>query len=181
MPLRANVAVKDQGYNVVSYRDAQGTSFNGRVEATSVARAAAPAAPTAGTNTTGGTLVPGTYEYRLTKIINGLETLPSTVVSQVVPAGTNTNTVTLTFANDPAASSYNIYGRAVGTPTLMASRPAGSTSYVDTGADTPGAVAVPAALAANSVNVRVPGMGVVKGVQPATALRQSNRYYNRPY
>lgn len=179
MPLRPNLTVKDQGNNVVSYRDANGHTFNGKVEAASVARGAAPAAPGSSTNTTGGTLVPATYSYRLSKVVSGLETLASTAASQVVPAGTNTNTVPLTWTNDPAATSYRVYGRNGGSETLMATLPAGSTGYTDTGADTPGATNPPAALAANSVNVRIPGLGVVRGIAPATAMKQTNRYYVR--
>jgi len=184
MPLRNNTKQKDQGWNTVAYRDATGTTYNGRIEAQDVTRAAAPAGAGSATAATGGSLVPATYGYRLTKVIGGIESLATAggAISQVVPAGTNTNTVTITWTADASATAWNVYGRVGGSETLLATVAAGSTQYVDTGAATPGSATPPAGqLAANSVNVRVPGLGVVRGIQPATALRQSNRYYNRPY
>jgi fibronectin type 3 domain-containing protein len=178
MPLKSHQVVKDQGNNVVAFRNARGATYNGRVEAIDVTRGAAPAAPTAGTATTGGSLAAATYSYRLSKVLGGMETLASSAVTQVTTGATST--VTLSWTNDPSASSYNVYGRTGGSEVLLATLPAGSTGYVDTGAATPNA-AIPftVALAAKSVNIRIPGMGTIKGVQPATAMRQSNRYYVR--
>lgn len=180
MPLRNNLRAKDQGINTVAYRDASGTTFNARVEVQDVTRPAAPAQPGSSTATTGGTLAAATYSYRLTKVVGGIESMPSVAQTQVTTGATST--VTVTWSNDAQATSYNVYGRlAAGPETLLATLVAGSTQYIDTGAATPGSLVVPVALASNSLNLRIPGMGKVNGVQPATAMKQTNRYYNRPY
>jgi len=180
VPLRNNLVVKDQGYNVVSYRNAQGKTFNARVEAQDVLRASAPSGTGSSTLTTGGTLVPATYGYRVTKVIGGIESLATSTISQVVPAGTNTNTVTVTWAADAQATEWRVYGRVGGSETLLATVAAGGTQYIDTGAATPGSATPPSGqLTADSLNIRIPGLGVVRGVQPATALKQTNRYYVR--
>jgi hypothetical protein len=179
VPLRTLTAVKDQGYNAVAYRDSSGTTYNARLEAANVQRAAAPTGTGSSTASTGGTLVPATYGYKVTKVIAGVETLATATITQVVGAGTNTNTVTVTWAADATATSWNVYGRTGGSETLLATVAAGSTQYIDTGAATPGATTPPAQLAAGAVNLRVPGLGVVKGVPVATAMRQSGRYYVR--
>jgi hypothetical protein len=182
MPLRGIAVVKDQGHNTVSYRNANGDTFNGRVTAVSVARPAALATPGSSTSTTGGTLAALTYSYRVTKVVVGIESLPSVAKTQATTGATST--VTVTWVNDAAATSYNVYGRlAAGPETLMVSLPAATVQWIDDGSVTPGATVVPVALAANSVNLDIPGMPLnsTNGVQPATALRQSNRYYARPY
>jgi hypothetical protein len=181
MPLRNNLAVKDQGWNTVSYRDASGNTFNARVEAQDIQRVAAPTGTGSATATTGGTLVPATYGYKVTKVINGVESLATATISQVVPAGTNTNTVTVSWAADAQATAWKVYGRTGGSETLLTTLAAGSTQFVDTGALTPGSATPPSQLAADALNLRIPGLGIVKGVPPATAMKQTGVYYNRPY
>ncbi len=182
MPVRPLAVARDQGYNTVSYRATDGTTYNAKVEKVS-AQSAAPAAPTMSTSTTGGTLAAATYSYRVSKIIDNVETLASTAGTQVT-TGT-TSTVTASWTNDPTAQGYRVYGRVGGSELLLAQLPAGSTSYVDTGAVTP-AGALPTAMAANSLNLRIPGYrglttGILGGIAPATAMKQTNRYYHRPY
>jgi hypothetical protein len=177
MPIKAHTVAKKQGFNVVGYRNARGITYNGRVEAINVSRGAAPGAPTAGTATTGGTLAAATYSYRLSKVIGGMESLASSAVTQATTGATST--VTLSWTNDPTATSYSVYGRTGGSEVLLAVLPAGSTGYTDTGAATPGTKPFPVALPAGAVNVRIPGMGVIKGVPAATALKQTGVYYVR--
>lgn len=84
-----------------------------------------PVNATHGTTTTGGSLVAGTYWYRVSAINDQGETLASTETSMVVPAGTATNTVVVnwTAVVTPAGVSpvtrYKIYGRTTGVEQLM--------------------------------------------------------------
>ena len=100
------------------------------------------------TATIGGSLAAGTYYYRVSAINANGETLASTETSQVVPAGTSTNTVTVNWvavtppAGVAAVTGYRIYGRTTGTELFLASVGL-VTTYVDTGALTP-AGALPA-------------------------------------
>jgi hypothetical protein len=99
------------------------------------------AVPTNGTfttATTGGTLAPGTYAYRVTATTANGETLPSTESTIVVPSGTSTNTVTVTWAVITGATGYKVYGRTSGSELRLATISGGSTvSYTDTGSGTP--------------------------------------------
>lgn len=95
------------------------------------------------TATTGGTLVAGTYYYRVSAINAQGETLASTETSQVVPAGTSTNKVTVNWGAVTDATGYKVYGRSTGAELLIATVGA-VTTYIDTGSVTP-AGALPAA------------------------------------
>ena len=95
-----------------------------------------PAQPGASTATTGGTLVPGTYAYAVAGITgDGRNTGISPAVAITVPAGTNTNTVTLTFAVPTGCFGCAVYRSINGGPLLLvAGSPLISTSpYTDTG------------------------------------------------
>lgn len=120
---------------------------------------APPPAPATGTATTGGSLAAGTYGYKITGNTAGGETAPSPGFTQVVPAGTSTNTVTVTLPALPAGvTSYNVYGRTAGDERLLAARVAPGT-YTDTGAAVPTAP-VPAA----SKAFATPGLANFLGV-----------------
>lgn len=180
MPLGSHTTAKDQGNRQVVYLATNGKTYTGKVEKMS-AQAAAPAQPTPSTSTTGGTLAAATYSYRLSKIIDGVETLAAAAVTQVTTG--STSTVTLTWTNDPNAQAYRVYGRVGGSEQLLAERPAGSTSYTDTGAATPSGT-VPAALPSTAVHLRIAGRSgpyqkLLGGVLPATAEGQTDRYYVR--
>lgn len=88
------------------------------------------------TSSTGGTLVPGTYYYRVSAINANGETLASAETSQVVPAGTSTNTVTVNWGSVSGATGYRIYGRSTGAEQFIAAV-GGVTTYTDTGSVTP--------------------------------------------
>jgi hypothetical protein len=97
-----------------------------------------PDAPTLGTATTGGTLAAATYGYRITQTGgpgNG-ETLPSAEATIVVPAGTATNVVTVSWPTLPNGSKVNVYGRTAGGELLLASGIT-ATSWTDTGSINP--------------------------------------------
>jgi hypothetical protein len=180
MPLGTVTAAKDQGNRNVIYMGDNGKTYGAKVEKMS-AQTAAPAAPTAGTATTGGTLAAATYSYRVSKIIDGVETQASAAVTQVTTGATST--VTVTWTNDANAQAYRVYGRVGGSEQLLAERPAGSTNYTDTGAVTPSGT-VPAALPNTAVHLRILGRSgsyqkLLGGVLPATAEGQTNRYYVR--
>ena len=73
------------------------------------------------TASTGGTITGGTTQfYRLTAYNACGESLPGNEFSQVVPAGTNTNTVTLNWPAVVGAVGYKVYGRATGAELLLA-------------------------------------------------------------
>jgi Tfp pilus assembly protein PilW len=87
--------------------------------------------------TTGGTLNPGTYYYDVTAVLaSGVEE-SGTVQSVVVPSGTATNTVTVSWtALATPPTTYNVYGRDNGSTSSQGLRLLGSTtstSFVDTG------------------------------------------------
>lgn len=105
---------------------------------------ATPVAPTSGTATTGGTLVPATYSYRISAVDEYGETVAGAADTQIVPAGTNTNVVTLTWPAVPGASGYNVYGRAAGVELKLTPAPLGAAAFTDTGAAVPSG-ALPAA------------------------------------
>jgi hypothetical protein len=88
------------------------------------------------TATTGGSLVAATYWYRVAAINSRGRTIASTETSQVVPAGTSTNTVTVNWGAVTGATGYGVYGRTTGAEQLIADVGA-VTTYVDTGSITP--------------------------------------------
>jgi hypothetical protein len=93
------------------------------------------------TATTGGSLLAGTYYYRISAINARGETLASAETSQVV-LGVATNTVTVNWSavvapdGVSAVTGYRIYGRTIGTERLIATVGL-VTTYIDTGAITP--------------------------------------------
>lgn len=104
------------------------------------------------TATTGGLLIPQTYGYKVSALSQFGEGAPSAEATQVVPAGTNTNTVTLTWTavtagtNNPVYG-YRIYGRTAGGPWLRLADIAatGSPTFTDLGTLTPQAGFAPQA------------------------------------
>ncbi|HEY3630411.1 MAG TPA: hypothetical protein VGL21_05900, partial [Jatrophihabitantaceae bacterium] len=91
------------------------------------------------TATTGGSLVAATYGYKVTALSSYGETAASAEKTQVVPSGTSTNTVTLTWTAITGAVGYRIYGRTGGGPWQVINQVAQATSptWTDTGAITP--------------------------------------------
>jgi hypothetical protein len=91
------------------------------------------------TATTGGALVAATYGYKVTALSQYGETAASTEKTQVVPSGTSTNTVTLTWTTIADAVGYRIYGRTGGGPWRVISQiaQASSPTFTDLGTITP--------------------------------------------
>ncbi len=90
------------------------------------------------TATTGGTIAPGTYAYRVAAYVTTAQAQSSgsgaaTEVSVVVPAGTSTNTNTITWNAVTNATSYKVYGRTPGGQTTNWTVTAPTTTYTDTG------------------------------------------------
>lgn len=113
------------------------------------ALAAGPTIPTLTTATTGGVLAPGTYAYRVSAIVGGVETDVSPEATIVVPAGTSTNKVTVSWAAVASATGYRVYGRSTGTE-LMIANLGNFTSFVDDSGQVPSG-AMPVAGAAISL------------------------------
>lgn len=121
------------------------------------AQTAAPTISSSSTANTGGTLAQSTtFGYKLTIATPAGETTPSAEKTQATAAGTATNTVTLNFAAIPAGCTGKIYGRTSGGPWgLIGTAAAAATSFVDTGAATPGAAPPAGNTTTESVTVTV--------------------------
>lgn len=91
------------------------------------------------TATTGGVLTAGTYGYKATALTQYGETAGSAEKTQVVPAGTATNTVTLTWSAITGAVGYRIYGRTSGGPWRFIAQVGTVLTYTDLGTITPDA------------------------------------------
>jgi hypothetical protein len=98
----------------------------GKIFNTSLVPAATVPPPTS----SGGNLQSGTYTYDVTAVLAGGVEVPGVPASVTVPSGL-TNTVNLSWAAYPGASSYNVYGRD-GSGLRLLKNTTG-TSYGDTG------------------------------------------------
>lgn len=162
----------------VSYRYGAGKTTDAVVLAK---QQAAPAAPTTTTAITGGTLAAATYSYRVTAVIDGIETPASAVKTQVVTDVGNASTVTVNWsaaagtAPFSRATAFKVYGR-TGTQLLIATVNMPTTQYVDTGAVTPAGAAP---TATGTVRLKLIHLKTVVNVAKATLMKQVNRYYAR--
>lgn len=170
MPLRTA-----QVGDTVTYRDTKGRTRNVLV---SGVQAAAPTLNVPTTQTTGGTILTGvTCSYRLTVVKGGAESVPSTA-QQVVTGAGSTNQVTITWPAVTGAGSYRVYGRTAGTQLFMQELPAGTLTWIDTGAVTPaGALPATGEIGLNFVHLK--GSLRLQSVPKATAMRQTDVYYLR--
>jgi hypothetical protein len=170
MPLRTA-----QIGDTVSLRTTRGRTFNATVLGT---QATAPTLNVPTSQTTGGTIATGvTCSYRLTTVKNGAESLASTAQSVVTGAG-STNQCTITWPAVTGASSYRVYGRTAGTQLFMQELPAGTLTWIDTGAVTPTG-ALPTT---GEVGVHLPfmkGAAKLQSVAKATGNKQTDVYYLR--
>lgn len=92
----------------------------------------APAAPTLGTATTGGTVLAGTYQVKVTYVDAAGETLASASASQVTTGSTSTLTVTSPSALTGATGWY-AYVTQAGGSTYTRQQTAGSPTAIGTG------------------------------------------------
>lgn len=166
-------------FEVVSYRDASGNTTDVVVDGI---QEAAPAAAdiSIATNTSGGTLAAATYSYRVSAVIDGIETQASTAKTQVTTGTTSTVTLDWTVAAGKQpwirATSFKVYGRTGGSELLMGTVSMPTMTFTDTGAATPSG-ALPAA--STAVSFRNRGTKATQqNVAAATAMRQTNVYYN---
>jgi hypothetical protein len=97
--------------NVAQYRGRVGRRDRVLGEVDYRATLAVPSLPTLGTATTGGSLAAGGYGYKVTAFNGNGETIASDEAQITVPAGTATNTVTVTWAAVTGAAGYRVYGR----------------------------------------------------------------------
>lgn len=106
------------------------------------------------TTTTGGTLAPGTYTYRVTAVTSAGETATSSQGSIVVPSGTSTNKVTITWTGVAGAIGYKVYGRTAPEATMFYLDTLGSvaSTFTDDGSITPGGATFPTADTTSGIN-----------------------------
>lgn len=164
--------------DVVSYRDAAGYTTD--VVVTGI-QAAAPVAGdfTVTPSAAGGTLATATYSYKVTAVVDGVETAVSVAETAAVtgPTGSVTINFTVGLASFPTATAWKVYGRAAGTELLIATINAPTATYVDTGAVTP-AGAQPADT--DAVRFRNRGTKVTQtDIPKATTTKQTGAYFNR--
>ena len=174
MPLRR--ALKDQ---TVQYRNAKGETFNARVTGHQVAQPAN-SIFSLSTATSGGTLAAATYSYRVSVVVDGIESVPCTAKTQVTTGSTSTVTVDVTagIAAYPTATAFKVYGRTGGSELLMATITPPTATFVDTGAATPSG-AIPSAT--NNVSLRVMhshGLPLTN-IPPATTMKSTGAYFAR--
>ena len=162
MPLRTAVVG-----DTVIFRNVDGETMNATV------RGVQPAAPVAGDFTiansgTGGTLGAATYSYRITSVVNGVESAPVAAKTTVVGAG-STNKCTITFPNATATSVYGVYGRTGGTELFMAyTTPGVAGTWDDTGSITPAGALTTADGRVGLIN---PTKGLTGGRLGVTAIK----------
>jgi hypothetical protein len=165
--------------DTVQYRNAKGETRNVMVRGTQ------PAAPVSGDFTvansgTGGTLGAATYSYRITNVVNGVESAPVAAKTTVVGAG-STNKCTITFPNATATSRYGVYGRTGGSELFIGFvTPGVAGTFDDTGAVTP-AGALPTA--DGRIGIFVPDNGLpttaASKVLKATSVKGTDVYFKR--
>lgn len=165
---------------VVTYRNAAGETTDVVV---SGVQGAAPAGGdfTVTGATTGGTLAAATYSYRVSVVVNGVESPAATAETGVVASGT-TGSVTIDFTvgltSFPTATAWKVYGRTAGTELLIATVSTPTATFVDTGAVTP-AGALPSATG-TTVGFRNRSTKTTQtGVLKATTVKQTDAYFKR--
>jgi hypothetical protein len=166
------------GRYVVVYRDAKGRSKMGIVRAVSP-RPASPVLSAPAGAITGGTLNAGTYWYRVSAVVGGIEGLACAEQSGTVASGT-TGSVVLTWAAVTNATSYKVYGRTQGGELLLNTVTAPTVTYTDTNADTPSGALPTPAKATVTFDANTTGYAPIANVAQGVALRGSGtRYFRR--
>lgn len=157
----------------VIYRTATGKT---RAAVVQYKQQAAPPIPTIATSATGGTLAAATYSYRLSKVVNGIETTASAAVTQVTTGATSTVTLDWTANADARATSYKVYGRTGGSELLMATVTMPTKTFTDDGSATPAG-----ALPAVNTNLTLwdPYNALRTNVAKATTNKGTNVYFWR--
>lgn len=176
MPTHQVVRVKRQGRMNVIYRNARGGTRACIVRAVAP-RPNPPVLSAPAGSTAGGTLAAGTYWYRVSAVVGGVEGLACLEQSGTVASG-STGSVALSWTAVASATAYKIYGRTQGAEQLLTSQ--AGTTYTDTNAATPSG-ALPTL--ANATVTADPGYSQVAAftnVGQAVAMRGSTvRYFFR--
>jgi hypothetical protein len=174
MPVRTAVVG-----DTVQYRGAGGETRNVIVVGTQ------PSLPAAGDFTvansgTGGTLTAATYSYKITNVVNGIESAPVASAKTTVVGAGSTNKCTISFPNATATSIYRVYGRVGGSELLIGQSTVGAATFDDTGSVTP-AGALPTADARIAVQTFSGGVPATSqaGVLKATTVKGTNVYFKR--
>ena len=125
-PLAMFYARKGQG----SYGDSIAISIDS-------ANVKTPTGLTVSSENTGGTLIPGDYEYQIACITPEGVSLASTSVQVTIAGSGSSYSNVLTWDLDPAALGYKIYGRDDGDVYFLQDVGQGTNTFVDTGAILP--------------------------------------------
>lgn len=162
--------------DTVQYRNTDGESINVEVSGVQVA---APGTPASSTATTGGTLAAATYSYKVSAVVDGVESAASAAKTQATTGATSTVTVDFTAVANARATSHKVYGRVGGSEALIATVTMPTVTYVDTGAVTPSG-AVPTADGRVALIARHYGSGrALYPILKATAIKNTNVYFLR--
>jgi len=179
MPLQQVTKTKDQGRVTVIIRDAKGKTKSGVVRLASP-RPAAPVLSAPAGSITGGTLNAGTYWYRVSATVGGIEGLACVEQSGVVASG-STGSVALTWAAVSGATAYKIYGRTQGAELLLASQ--AGTTFTDDNSLTPSGALPTMAKATATVDTNASNyapQGGLTAVPQATSMKGAGpKYYLR--
>jgi hypothetical protein len=181
MPTHQVTRTKKQGRMNVIYRDAKG-----RTKAAAVLLASPrPAPPTGLVCTPGaaGTLNNGTYGFRVSAVVGGVEGLACVTATATTVAGPGAGSVGLAWNAVANATSYKVYGRTSGGELLMGTVTAPTVVFVDNNSVSPSGALPTLANATATVNIRaskiVPKSGFT-GVPQAVAMRGAGaRYFYR--
>lgn len=176
MPNRAPIRVGD----VVSYRNAAGKTTDAVILGK---QGAAPSAShfTVTASDSGGSLAAATYSYKVTAIVDGVETPPVAAAKTGVVTTGNSGSVTIDFtaglAAYPTATSWRVYGRVGGSELRIATINAPTATYLDNGSVTPSG-----AQPSDNGAVRFRNFGdktVQTQIPKATTTKQTGAYFNR--
>lgn len=158
--------------DIVLYRNAKGKYRQGIV----IADTKAPGQPASSTSTSGGTLAAATYSYRVTFVVQGLETAPSVAKTQVTTGATSTVTIDVTNIAITGATSWKVYGRTGGSELLMGTVTLPTKTFVDDGSATPsGALTTDS----GNVSIDVHHQPILTNIAKTTTLKATNVYFNR--
>lgn len=139
---------------------------------------AAPVTPAISTSATGGTLAAATYSYRISKVVNGIETTASVAATQLTTGSTSTVTVDWTATADTRATAYKVYGRTGGSELLMATVNMPTTTFTDTAAVTPAGALPAASTNITLMNPYGPPATMIN-IAKATTAKGTNVYFLR--
>ena len=169
---------KPKIFRAVSYRNAKGETTD------VVVTAVQPDAPTIADvvltpSITGGTLAAATYTYKVSVVVNGIESPASATANAIVASGVTGSVAidaTAMLAKFKGWTSWKVYGR-TGTQLLIATTNSPTATFTDTGSVTPSGASI-----ANDkrINFRNRSTKVTQtAVAMATGVSDTDKYYAR--